>query len=143
MKKIIFISLLLVLCNIVFSYGGLLAGYENIQIHVLHEDDMQFTVQELGSLYFSPTGEVCVLGEQSGNSSDKTKEEYVAVNYYIGSARSQAKFDKLYESQMENFSFTISDPSGTYETYNMDMLADKYTKIEYGVKYTVKLKKKA
>lgn len=140
MKKLFIFVIALFLFSI--SSCGVISGYEYIEIHVFNEDNNQFTVQTLESLRCSPAGNVCELGKTDGTVTDKTKAGYIEIIYYIGSARSQKKWDQIYEEQMRNFSFTIKDPYGQCETYHMDFVNDKYTKTASGVKYTVTLKKK-
>lgn len=142
MKKlyIFFITLFLFILS---SCPGVLAGNEYIEIHILKENGNPLTVGELEKLRFYPaTDEIRMQGQKSGEAYDSTKPGCVVIYYYIGSARSEKKYKKIYEERMRFFSFRIEDPYNKYETYDSYMHGDKYTKMEYGVKYSITLKEK-
>ncbi|MBQ7612218.1 MAG: hypothetical protein IJU92_04005 [Spirochaetaceae bacterium] len=133
--------LVCLLCCSLFSCG-IMAGTAIVEIHVQHENGSVFTVSELESLRFLPPGNVEVQGKADGDEADKNKEGCFVIIYYVGSSRSKKRYDKLYQTKKQNFSFTISCPYGKYEDYHMDF-SDPYEEIgDYHVKYTVTLKEK-
>ena len=139
MKKlyILFITLFLFVLS---SCPGVLAGNEYIEIHIFKEDNTQLTVGELENLNFSPAGKITLL--QPNEEYTESKTAYMFISYYIGSARSEKKYKKIYEERMRFFSFRIEDPYNKYETYDSYLHGDKYTKMEHGVKYSITLKEK-
>ncbi|MBQ9237748.1 MAG: hypothetical protein IJ191_00305 [Treponema sp.] len=149
MKKLyLFFIIFLILLNL-SSCGNTVVGLD-CDFTILKDENTPLTVGELYGLNFSPYvmifNEKGISYEKTDPNYDETENGLVCVQYHIGIAHTvhgEKNLKESYKNKMKKFSFTIEDPSGTYETYIMNPLDNTYKeKAPCWIEYTITLKKK-
>lgn len=138
-----FCSFIVITFFLLSSCGGLLGGFDFIEIYVYKDsvsNENQLSIAELEKLRLSPSGDIYPKDFTLNN-----EKGYFGISNYIGSTRSKSKMDKMTEEKRAEFSFSIHDPNGIYNDYELmsrDYSNNKYIETSYGIRYNVVLTKK-